>query len=81
MYIAFRHADLVTRPWCKPVALTTGGRLNHSCAPNLEFNLTWDEHDATVVNLGSGQAVPAGAKPGAKKHLRWFTHVYSAYGM
>eukprot|EP00435_Cladocopium_sp_Y103_P075339 s59_g56.t1 len=25
-------------------------RLNHSCAPNLEFNLTWDEHDATVVN-------------------------------
>lgn len=25
-------------------------RLNHSCAPNLEFNLTWDERDATVVN-------------------------------
>ena len=28
------------------------GRLNHSCAPNLEFQLDWDEQQQTVVTLG-----------------------------
>lgn len=32
--------------------LMTSGRLNHSCEPNLEFDLSWDESRATVVCLG-----------------------------
>ena len=27
-------------------------RLNHSCDPNLEFELTWDDREMTVVRLG-----------------------------